>query len=141
MRAGEVCCGESKGIMKLILESETRVRLPMEGEDFEITSEGAPISPYHLLAGSLASCTALTLQSWAEEAGIDMTPLTIHIAGKMADERPERVERMDMELRWPGLPEARIEAAERVADLCPIHATLKRGTEIARRVVALPLAG
>ncbi|MBA3584943.1 MAG: OsmC family protein, partial [Gemmatimonadetes bacterium] len=83
----------------------------------------------------------LTLQSWAEGAGIDMSPLTLHLERTNADERPKRIERIDMELRWPGLPAARIEAAERVADLCPIHATLKRGTEIARRVIGLPLAG
>ncbi len=141
MSTGEVCCGDSKGTMKLILESETRVRLEMHGESFEIASGAAPISPYHLLAGSLGSCTALTLQSWAEGAGIDMSPLTLHLERTNADERPKRIERIDMELRWPGLPAARIEAAERVADLCPIHATLKRGTEIARRVIGLPLAG
>ena len=124
--------------MKLILESETRARLAMEGDGFEIASEGAPISPYHLLAGSLATCTALTLQSWSEGAGIDMTPLTIHVTWKMADEPPKRVVRIDMELRWPGFPEARIAAAERVADLCPVHATLQGATEIARRIVATP---
>ncbi len=126
--------------MKLIVESDTRVRLAMAGESFEISSEGAPISPYHLLAGSLASCTALTLQSWAAGAGVDMAPLTIQVAWEMVEEQPKRVERMEMELRWPGLPEERVEAAERVADLCPIHATLERATDIIRRVVALPLA-
>ena len=113
----------------------------MEGDGFEITSEGASLSPYHLLAGSLASCTALTLQSWSDGAGIDLKPLTIQVAWKMADERPKRVERIDMELRWPGFPKTRIEAAERVADLCPVHATLKGATEIARRVVPLPFSG
>lgn len=127
--------------MRLILEEETRARLEMEGDGFEIASEGAPISPYHLLAGSLASCTALTLASWAESAGVDMTPLSIHLAWEHAEAGPKRIERVDMELRWPGLPEGRVETAGRVADLCPIHATLKRATEIHRRVVALPADG
>lgn len=127
--------------MRLILEEETRARLEMEGGGFEIASEGAPISPYHLLAGSLASCTALTLQSWAEGAGIDMAPLVIDVTWENADERPARIERVAMELRWPGLPEERAEPAERVADLCPIHATLKRAAEVSRRVIALPAPG
>lgn len=42
---------------------------------------------------------------------------------------------MAMELRWPGLPTERVETAERVADLCPIHATLERSAEISRRIV------
>jgi uncharacterized OsmC-like protein len=127
--------------MRLVLEGEARARMDMAGEGFEIASEGPAISPYHLLAGSLASCTALTLQSWAEGAGIDLAPLTLHVAWEHADERPKRISRIDMELRWPGLPAERVATAERVADLCPIHATLKRGAEIARRVVALPMVG
>ena len=122
--------------MKLILERKTRIRLEMAGEDFEIVSEGASLSPYHLLAASLASCSALTVASWAEGAAIDTTPLTISVGWEMAESRPKRVTHMDMELRWPGLPEDRVATAERVADLCPVHATLKRGTEISRRIIA-----
>lgn len=127
--------------MKLILETETSNRLEMGGTGFEIVSEGAPVSPYHLLAASLSSCTVLTLQSWAEGAGIDLAPLTTHLTWEHADERPARIASLVMELRWPGLPEDRVSTAERVADLCPIHATLTRGTQIERRVLALPLGG
>lgn len=125
--------------MRLVLEGETSARLELGGDGFEIVSDGEPISPYHLLAGSLASCTALTLGSWAEGAGVDMAPLTLHVAWQHSDERPSRIARIDMELRWPGLAAERVGTAERVADLCPIHATLKRGTPISRRVLALPL--
>jgi putative redox protein len=121
--------------MRIVLESENRIRLERAGEGFEISSEGASISPYHLLAGSLASCTALMFDSWAEEGGIDLDRLTVSVSWEMAEDRPKRVVRMDMELRWPGLPEDRVATAERLADLCPIHATLKRGTEISRRIL------
>lgn len=127
--------------MRLVLEAETRARLEMSGAGFEIASEGATISPYHLLAGSLSSCTALTLQSWAEQAGIDMAPLVIQVAWEHAEERPARIARVEMELRWPGFPEERVETAERVADLCPIHTTLKRAADVARTIVPLPGEG
>lgn len=127
--------------MRLVIEAEKRARLDMTGGGFEITSEGAPISPYHLLAGSLSSCTALTLESWAEGAGIDMAPLALHVTWEHAEERPARIERIEMELRWPGLPEERVETAERVAVLCPIHATLERAAEVVCRVVPLPVGG
>lgn len=124
--------------MRLVLEGETSARLELSGSGFEIVGEGGPMSPYHLLAGSLASCTALTVQSWAEAAEIDITPLAIALTWTNAESRPARIERMTMELRWPGLPEGRVAAAERVADQCPIHATLVRAMEVTRRVVALP---
>lgn len=44
--------------MRVVLEGESRIRLEVTGEGFEITAEGVAISPYHLLAASLASCTA-----------------------------------------------------------------------------------
>jgi putative redox protein len=122
-------------MMRIIIVSDNRIRLERAGEGFEIASEGASISPYHLLAGSLASCTALMFDSWAEEGGIDLDPLTVSVSWDMAEDRPKRVARMDMELRWPGLPRESVATAERVADLCPIHATLKRGTEISRRIL------
>lgn len=127
--------------MKIVLLGEDRIRLEVAGDGFGIVAEDTPISPYHLLGASLASCTALTLESWARPAGIDVQPLTIDVSWVHASTRPKRVERIEMALRWPGLPPARLVAAERVADLCPIHATLRRGTEIARRVEAVPREG
>lgn len=124
--------------MRLVLEAETSARLEVAGEGFEIVSKGSPISPYHLLAGSLSTCTALTLEGWAAGVGIDMAPLTIHVGWQHAEEQPARIALVDMELRWPGLPTERIATVERVADLCPIHATLERAAEITRRIVALP---
>lgn len=120
--------------MRLILEGETRIRMEIAGEGFEILSGDAPLSPFHLLAGSLASCTAVTVASWAQGAGIDAEALVITVGWEAAEQRPKRVTRMDMDLLWPGLPADRVATAERVAALCPIHATLRLGTEISRRV-------
>jgi putative redox protein len=123
------------GPMRVVLLGEQQLRLEMVGEGFEIASEDVAISPYHLLGASLASCTALMFVSWAPQVGVELEPLTVSVSWQMADERPKRVTGMDMELRWPGLPDNRVETAERVADLCPIHATLKRSAEITRRIV------
>ena len=120
--------------MRMILEGEDRIRLEMAGDGFEMSSEGPAISPYHLLAGSLASCTGLTVESWAQGAGVDSGSLVSSVAWEMVEERPKRISHVDMELRWPTLPKDRVAIAERVADLCPIHATLSRAAEISRRI-------
>lgn len=121
--------------MRIVLEGEDRIRLEMVGEGFEISPETVSISPYHLLAGSLASCTALVVESWAHGVGIDVSPLTVSIGWEMAEDRPKRITHLEMELRWPGLPDERVKAAERAADLCPIHETLQRAASISRRIV------
>ncbi len=92
--------------MRMILESELRIQFEMAGEGFEIASEGIAISPYHLLAGSLASCIALLVVPWAEQSGIALEPATISISWEHAEDGDNRVKQMDVDLRWPGLPES-----------------------------------
>ena len=120
--------------MRLILESELRIRLELAGDGFEITSGDVSISPYHLLAGSLASCIALLLSPWAERAGLDPAPVTISISWEHVGTTDYRVKHMDVDVLWPGLPEARETVVERLAEACPIHATLLAGIEISSRV-------
>ena len=120
--------------MRLILEGESGIRFELAGEGFEITSDDVSISPYHLLAGSLASCIALVVTPWAERAGLDPGPVTISIRWEHVGASDYRVKRMDVDLRWPGLPDFRKPVVERVAEACPIHATLISGTEISSRV-------
>ncbi len=120
--------------MRMILESELRIQFEMAGEGFEIASEGIAISPYHLLAGSLASCIALLVVPWAERSGIALEPAAISISWEHAEDADNRVKHMDVDVRWPGLPESRLVVVERLAEACPIHATLISGTEISNRV-------
>ncbi len=120
--------------MKLILEDESGVRLELAGDEFEITSDDVSISPYHLLAGSLASCVALVVSPWAERAGLDPAPVIISIRWEHVGATDYRVKHMDVDVQWPGLPEARKAVVERLVEACPIHATLLTGTEISSRV-------
>ncbi len=118
----------------MTLEGELKIRLEMTGQGFEITSEGIAISPYHLLAGSLASCVVLLIQPWAENVGIDLAPIIIAVSWEHADAGDNRVKEMDVNLSWPGLPDSRTPVVQRLAEACPIHATLLAGTEISTRV-------
>jgi len=120
--------------MRLILEGESTIRFEVAEDGFEITSDDVSISPYHLLAGSLASCIALVVVAWAERAGLDPEPVTISRSWEHVGAADHRVKRMDVDLRWPGLPDFRKAVVERVAEACPIHATLIAGTEISSRV-------
>jgi len=120
--------------MRIVLEQETRLRLEMGGEEFDIASEGAALSPFHLLAASLASCTALAIASWATEAGVATERLAITVEWELAPDRPKRVRRIAQTLRWPDLPESRLRTVERLAELCPIDATLRAGTAVESRV-------
>ncbi|HEY1145963.1 MAG TPA: OsmC family protein [Allosphingosinicella sp.] len=127
--------------MKIVLEDETHIRLEVAGDGFAITADGVDISPYHLLAASLASCTALTVASWAGGAGIATEGLTISVSWEMVDDRPKRVAHIEQTLHWPALPADRVTIANRVANLCPIRATLNAGTRAPSRVERADSAG
>jgi uncharacterized OsmC-like protein len=120
--------------MRMILEGESRIRLEMVGEGFGIKSDRVSISPYHLLAGSLASCIGLVMAAWAGGAGVDVRPVTISIGWEHAEDEGNRVKLMEVEVHWPGLPDSRKVVAERLVEACPIHATLLSGTAISSRV-------
>ncbi|HVT42960.1 MAG TPA: OsmC family protein [Thermoanaerobaculia bacterium] len=111
--------------MKIILLSDESIRLEraegpltIEAESFE-----QAYSPYHMMAGALASCTHSVLDSWATHARLDASGLAIEISWSFV-EQPLRVGELVMTIIWPELPAERRTAAVKAAAHCPVHATL-----------------
>jgi uncharacterized OsmC-like protein len=111
--------------MKITLLSEYSIRLePIPGPmTIEAPTADQSYSPFHMMAGGLAYCTFSVLYAWAENAKLEATDLTIEVAWEFAED-PHRVGKYDLTFKWPSLPEKRLAAAERVAELCAVHATL-----------------
>lgn len=95
----------------------------------EAADEAMQYSPFHMLASSLATCTWAVLESWAANAGLDVSDLAIEVSWSFADE-PHRVGDIAMRLDWPSLPEARQAVASRAATLCAIHGTFTHPPEV-----------
>lgn len=117
--------------MKILLEAEDRILL--QGAPGKMTieapTEEQTFSPFHMLAGSLATCTYSVLLSWAQHAGLSVAGLEIAVDWDF-EEEPHRLGAMRMELRWPDLPEDRRIAAERAARMCTIHQALEEPIEV-----------
>lgn len=111
--------------MKIILLSDDAIRLePTPGPlTIEAFSEEQPYSPFHMLASSLAYCTFSVLYAWATHADLAADDLTLDVRWTFADD-PHRVGSIAVEFTWPSLPEKRLAAARRVAEMCTVHATL-----------------
>ncbi len=112
--------------MKLTLLAEDRVRYELTTGPLTVEAPSADteFSPFHMLGGSLASCTFTVLASWAGHAKLDFTDLVIEVSWTFA-EQPHRVGAMTIDLRWPSLPASRREAARRAANLCTVHHPLE----------------
>jgi hypothetical protein len=129
---------EGDTTMHLIPTAENQIRLDMAGDEFETVSDEVPLSPYHLVAAGLASCTALTVQSWAAAASIDLRGLMLTIAWTVASERPRRISHMDMVMQWPGAAATPSSGGGARSGFMPDHETLKRlnrSTQITRRIM------
>jgi uncharacterized OsmC-like protein len=123
--------------LKITLLAEDRIRLDGGAGPMTIEAETAEMSysPFHMLASGLATCTLSVLQAWASNAKLAADRLAIEVSWSFAEE-PHRVGAMQVTLEWPGLPENRHAAAQRVADLCTVKVTLKHPPELSTRVTA-----
>lgn len=125
--------------MKITLIAEDGIRLePLRGP-MTIEAELADqlYSPFHMLGSSIAFCTYSVLASWAGTAKLDSDDIMIEVRWSFVDE-PHRVGSIDMKVGWPSLPSVRQAAAQRVADLCAIHATLTHPPSLTTTVVTAP---
>lgn len=93
----------------------------------------APWSALQMFATSLGLCTASVLTAYGERIGVPAEDLSVRIRWHYT-EQPVRVDRIDVRIRWPGLPESRREAARRAASQCSIHNTLRQPPDIETRV-------
>jgi uncharacterized OsmC-like protein len=112
--------------VKITLLSDDAIRLTPEPGSLTIEAQSVEqtYSPFHMLASSLAMCTFSVMHSWATHADLRADDLTIEVRWTFAED-PQRVEEVSLTFHWPSLPERRLAAAKRVAEMCAIHATLK----------------
>jgi uncharacterized OsmC-like protein len=112
--------------VKISLLSDDAIRLTPEPGPLTIEAQSAEqaYSPFHMFASSLAMCTFSVMYSWATHADLRADDLTIEVRWTFVDD-PQRLGELSLTFGWPSLPERRLAAARRVAEMCTIHATLR----------------
>ena len=85
--------------------------------------DAAP-NPQELLAASLASCTAITMEMYAERKGWDVAGLAVDVEYSPAERGcPTRFE---LVMKLPAhLSEDQVEKLQVIAAKCPVHRTLE----------------
>jgi putative redox protein len=80
-------------------------------------------SPQELLAASLASCTAITLEMYARRKGWEIGPVEVECGYEPAE--PGARTAFDLVLRLsPACTEEQVERLRVIAAKCPVHRTL-----------------
>ena len=81
-------------------------------------------SPQELLAGSLASCTAITMEMYAKRKNWDIGEVVVEVDYEPAQRGSPT--KFSMEVRLPKeLPEEQRERLMQIAAKCPVHRTLE----------------
>jgi putative redox protein len=85
--------------------------------------------PTQLLASSLAGCTAITMEIYAERKGWDLDGLEVSVDMRSdADRKPTH---FAVEVSLPeGLDDERRKKLMVIAEKCPVHRLLEHGAEI-----------
>jgi putative redox protein len=107
-------------------------------EPREAGGEDSGPSPQELLAASLASCTAITMEMYAQRKGIDLPYLEVDCSYQPAERGCPT--RFDLVLRVPaGLPADQLERLKVIAAKCPVHRTLDGEVMFSERVETVEL--
>lgn len=95
--------------------------------------------PQEMLAVSLASCTAITIEMYAVRKGWDIGPVEVDVQYSPAERgKPTK---FDLVLRLPdGLSEGQVERLQVIAAKCPVHRTLDGEVMFNERVERVHLA-
>ncbi|MFL5825530.1 MAG: OsmC family protein [Thermoleophilaceae bacterium] len=93
-----------------------------EPEENGGTDEGP--SPQELLAASLASCTAITMEMYADRKGWDIGDLSVDVSYEPAQRGSPT--KFQMTVKMPKeLPEDQRQRLMQIAAKCPVHRTLE----------------
>ena len=102
-------------------------------EPEEMGGEDMGPSPQELLAASLASCTAITIEMYAKRKGWNVDGLQVDCDYTPAERGC--VTRFELVMRMPAhLSEDQVEALQIIAAKCPVHRTLEGEVAFEERV-------
>ncbi|MFN8175276.1 MAG: OsmC family protein [Solirubrobacteraceae bacterium] len=94
--------------------------------------DSAP-NPQELLAASLASCTAITIEMYAKRKGWDLGPVAVDVEYTPAERGCQT--RFELVLRLPeDLTEEQVDRLRVIAAKCPVHRTLDGEVAFEERV-------
>jgi uncharacterized OsmC-like protein len=113
--------------MRIVMHSEFDLTVSdFHSSEFDVSADEhahANYSALQMFATSLALCTGSVLISYGEGLKVESHDLSIRVKWTV-EEKPRRIGSIDMDIRWPDLPESRREAAQRAAAHCAIHNSL-----------------
>lgn len=104
-------------------------------EPVPVGGQDAGPAPYDMLGAALGACTSITLRMYAERKGWPVTRIAVEVSHEQVRTQgataTERVDRFRRTIDIDGdLTDEQRAAMLSIANRCPVHRTLSRGSEI-----------
>jgi putative redox protein len=113
-------------------------RFPAD-EPVAVGGLGSGPSPYQLLSAALGACTAMTLRLYAAQKGWPLARVAVRV--DHAKVGPEKRDTFSRAIALQGdLDAAQQDRLREIADKCPVHRTLERGSAVTTTLVPPPAA-
>lgn len=92
--------------------------------------DGSSFSPTDLVAGALGACMVTVMAIFAERTGITVSKMEFSVEKEMSA-NPRRIAALKVVINLPAvLAEVDRTKLERVALTCPVHQSMREGTEM-----------
>ena len=95
---------------------------------------GSGPNPYNLLSAALGGCTVMTIRLYAERKGWPLGRVRVAVRHSRANLQARDAFEMDIALDGD-LDETQRARLMEIAERCPVHLTLARGSEVEARLV------
>ena len=97
---------------------------------------GSGPDPYDLLSAALGACTAMTLRLYAERKGLPLTRVQVSVLHHRASLEARDLFERTISVEGP-LDDAQKARLLQIAELCPVHRTLDRGSNVTTTIAAI----
>ncbi len=103
-------------------------------EPASVGGKGSGPNPYDLLSAAIGSCTLMTMRLYAKRKGLPLESARVKVTHRRDGADSPDVFHREIELNGPLDHDQRAKLLE-IADKCPIHRTLERGSKMETMLV------
>jgi putative redox protein len=135
----EVVVAETGGGL-LQVEARTASGALLIDEPVSVGGLGSGPNPYDLMSAALGACTTMTLRLYAERKGWPLTRIQVAVRHHRASLEARDLFERTVSLEGP-LDETQRAQLLAIAERCPVHRTLDRGSDVKTTITAAPVTG
>lgn len=139
---GESVVVDDTGVGKFQVEARMGSTALLIDEPASVGGMGSGPNPYDLMSAALGACTLMTIRLYAQRKAWPLTHVRVRVTHQRGALQARDVFAREIHLEGP-LDAEQTQRLKEIAERCPVHLTLERGSDVTTTLVtdAEALAG